>query len=749
VLGLLSALLALGTSGAAASSGIPSAEIRRIDGGITIDGVLDDPAWPRAGRVETWFETSPGDNVPPKVQTTGYLAYDDRYLYVAFECRDPDPRRIRAPLSDLDGLTGNVDHAGVLIDSRNDGKTGLLFAASASGVQYDSIWDDTVGTDDTAPDFYWDAAAKVGASGWSLEMRIPFASLRYTERSPESWRFVLYRIYPREFWYRLASAPWPRGVDCWVCGANRMRGLHDLPRGGGVVVAPYASARRTAEAAGGRLAPASIEGALGADVKWTPSASQAFDLTVRPDFSQLESDTAQIAVNERFALFYPEKRPFFLEGRDLLSSPLAPLYSVSTPLQAVYTRTLTSPRWGARATGRFESASYTALAADDRGGGTVIIPSPTGSTSAPQDFHSEVVLGRVRRDFGRSFLGLVTTNRWIDGGGENHVVGPDLQWRPNLKDTVTGQWLLSWSVTPDRPDLAEEWDGRRLHGHALGLRWHHRTSSYDWFGDLKDVSGSFRADNGFVPQAGFREGYFDAGWTVWPAGVVNRVRFFALADVAEDTAGRLLGRQASLGLGFNGAHDSAGRLRVAFDRVRTGMVVLPRTQLVADLGASPSRWLTAVQLSATVGGAIDFDGHRMGSGADLVVFASIQATRHLELRLTASRRFLDVDDGGVQARRLFTAEIDRIRATYAFTRRALLRVVAQRTETRRGSVDSGAPAMAREAALDLSGLFSYRLNWQTAVFLGYGDSRAAVGEDAALAPRHRELFLKVSYALHR
>src|SRR5262249_40401941 len=146
----------------------------------------------------------------------------------------------------------------------------------------------------------------------------------------------------------------------------------------------------------------------------------AIDATVRPDFSQIESDAAQIVANERFALSFPEKRPFFLEGSDLFS----------TPIHAVYTRTVTSPSLGLRGTGRIGATAYTARVAHDRGGGLVILPGPEGSDFAAQDFSSDVGVMRVRHDFGRSFVSLLATSRVIDKGGDNLVVGPDFQWRP-------------------------------------------------------------------------------------------------------------------------------------------------------------------------------------------------------------------------------------------------------------------------------------------------------------------------------
>src|SRR5438094_7989665 len=159
----------------------------------------------------------------------------------------------------------------------------------------------------------------------------------------------------------------PRGGNCFICRSNPLVGLEHLPAGGHIVAAPDITASETARPRGELGAPivnAPVKPHAGLDVKYTPNADNAIDLTAKPDFSQVESDTAQIAANERFALFFPEKRPFFLEGVNLLA----------TPIQAVYTRTITAPRWGGRATGKEGGITYTALAAEDAGGGSVMIP---------------------------------------------------------------------------------------------------------------------------------------------------------------------------------------------------------------------------------------------------------------------------------------------------------------------------------------------------------------------------------------
>jgi len=167
--------------------------ITRASGPIEIDGETSDAAWRDAARVDDWYETTPGDNTQPRVNSAAYLTFDDRYLYVAFEFSDPEPSKIRAPYAEPDNLASSHDYGGVYIDAANDGKTAMAFLATPRGVRYDAIMSDAAGAEDAAADFYWDAAAKVTDAGWTLEMRIPFASLRYRNSDPQTWGILLYR----------------------------------------------------------------------------------------------------------------------------------------------------------------------------------------------------------------------------------------------------------------------------------------------------------------------------------------------------------------------------------------------------------------------------------------------------------------------------------------------------------------------------------------------------------------------------
>ncbi|HTS02412.1 MAG TPA: DUF5916 domain-containing protein, partial [Thermoanaerobaculia bacterium] len=474
----------------------PRFPVSRASGPIAVDGLLDDSGWKGAAELRDFYEISPGDNTPPKVKTTAWVTYDDRFFYVAIRCDDPRPREIKAQYVERDHVNSDQDFAGIMLDTRNDGRTGIEFFVNPYGIQDDFVRDESVvngSNEDASPDFHWDAAARITAGGWQLEMRIPFSSLRYGRGDPQTWGIVVFRSLTRDFRYQIASNRSPRESSCFICHATKLDGLAGLPHGGRAVVAPYGTLTESGvprEGPGSPYRNEPVRGNGGIDLKWIPSESTAFDGTINPDFSQIESDVAQISANNRFALFYPEKRPFFMERSQLFNSPV----------QAIYTRTITSPRWGARASGDTDGTAWTVLAAEDRGGGTVIIPGPARSSLAPQDFSSFVAIGRAEHNLsGRSFAGFLVTDREISGGGHNRVLGPDFLWAPNDQDQVTGQLLLSATETPDRPDLSPDWDGRTFSSRALTAQWAHSSTHWNWNVITRDVGDGFRADVGYVP----------------------------------------------------------------------------------------------------------------------------------------------------------------------------------------------------------------------------------------------------------
>jgi hypothetical protein len=469
------------------------------------------------------------------------------------------------------------------------------------------------------------------------------------------------------------------------------------------------------------------------------------DLTVKPDFSQIESDTAQISANERFALFYPEKRPFFLEGVDLLQ----------TPIQAVYTRTITDPTWGTRLTGKEGNLRYTALVARDGGGGLVILPGSNGSSTAPQDFASTVAIGRVKRQIGRSFVGAVVTDREItsDGGGSSRLAGPDFEWRPSHADVLTGQLLFSDTRTPNQPDLAGAWDGRRQTGTALQSYFTHNTRHFDWFGGYTDISEGFRADLGFVPQVGYRQGSVSSGWTVHPKGPISRERTFFNAQYQTDSSGRVITRNIMPGFGMDTKWNGFVQIRYTNDETRAGDTLIGRQQFGFTVQFSPSRRISQIAVDSTMGQDIDFDNARPATGYTLNLHATIVPTDHLSLDAIRNSRSL-----GVAAGHLFTEQVTRGKATYTFTSRMFVRLIGQYVSTTRQPQLYAFGVADRSGTFSGSALFAYKLNWQSVMFVGYGDDRelsAPFGQPPAPAPPRRlqpvdrQFFVKLSYALQR
>jgi hypothetical protein len=742
-------LLVLGLATTARAQGTAAApetlNIARATGAITIDGGLDDPGWKGIPGVEKWYETNPGDNTPPKVRNVGYLAYDEKYFYAAFEFDDPHPKSIRAPYGDRDSIGSPLDYGGVILDARNTGRTAILFLVNPRGIQYDAVSDDSSG-EDSSPDFFWDSAARITEKGWQLELRIPFSTLRYPKTDPQTWAIMLYRNHPRDFRYQYFSTTLPRGGNCFICRSNPLESLSGLPSAGGIVVAPYASAGQQwsaqDETAGRPLRRSPFDGDGGLDVKWRPTANTALDGTLNPDFSQIESDVAQISTNERFALFFSEKRPFFLEGIELFS----------TPIQAVYTRTITSPRWGLRGTGKFGPVTYTALAAEDRGGGSVTLPGPLSSDLADQDFRSWIGMARLKREFGRSFVSALVVDREIDGsqgGGHNRVFGPDFRWQKGDTDTVTGQILFSQTRTPNRSDLTEEWTGDELSGHAAKAWWSHSTKSFDLYTQFQDLSDEFRADSGFVPQVGYRQEYVETGWTFRPTGFVRRQRVFTWLDHQTDRDNNLIQQFFTVGTGLDARFNSFFQVRYNYDKFLAGERVLPRHSATWQLQFVPSQLVSQITTDGRIGQEIDFDNNRRGRGISINFSASLRPTDHLAITLNNSRRYVDVDDAQGLNVRLFTAKVDRIRATYTFNSRSFLRAVAQWVDTTRDPSLYVDEVDRHSREFGGSFLFAYKLNWQTVLFLGYGDGQELDERQEALKPLDRSLFMKISYAFQR
>jgi hypothetical protein len=720
----------------------PKIKMARITTPITVDGSLSDPGWAEATEVPLIYEINPGDNTTPAVKTLARIGYDDKFFYASFWCEDPDIGKLRAPFVDRDGINDDQDYVGILLDVENQDHSAIDFWIGPRGIQADSVFFEGTFTEDFGPDYFWQSAGAIGTDSWTAEVAIPLSSLRYPKDDPQDWALMMYRTFPRDRNYQFYNVRVPRGSSCFLCNSATIEGIAGLPQGAHWVLAPYGAVTNT-KFYGDPLSPldddTTTKGQVGLDAKWLPNADTIIDATINPDFSQIEADTAQISVNERFALFYPEKRPFFLEHVDLLQ----------TPIPVVYTRTITQPLWGARLTGKTGGTNYTALVASDEGGGTVIIPGPVFSQTAPQNYESTVAIARVRQDLGDSFAGVLATGRVIEGGGYNTVVGGDFHWQAGDDDIINGQYLYSFSQNPDRPDLYPGWVGQKQSGFGWQTEWLHSTSTWEWNLGYADFAPGFLADDGFVPQVGYREGEAGIGYRFFPTGFFSRLRPLAGANYATDRENDLISRRYFPGIAFQAQWSLRGEIDYNFEAVRIDGRTLEFNRVVWSLQASPSRWVPRVTFAGNYGQQPDVFNVRVGNGGSLSASTTIRPTAHLALDLLGERQWIDETVDG-RGGRLFTATVARAKAIYVFNSRMYFRVIGQYLETTRDPLLWTDPVPVKEAEFSGSALFAYKLNWQTVLFAGYGDNRAlfeTTGID--LRPQTRQFLLKLSYAFQK
>ncbi len=311
-------------------------DVPTLSGDVVIDGVPDEDFWSQARTIELTYETQPADNAPAAVKTTAYIADNGREVLLAFRAEDPDPSKIRAFLRDRDSLWSD-DFIGFTIDTFNDQRRAYEFYVNPLGAQGDLIIDGATGNEDDSWDGLWDSAAKINATGYTVEIRIPYSTLRFQQTNGvvQKWGVDFLRFRPRDNRYRISNNKLIRGNNCYLCGLSKLQGFANANPGRDLEVTPtftaaYAESRNNPTAA---WQSDGTQYELGVDVKWGIGSNLTLNGTINPDFSQVESDQAQLNLNTTFALFFPEKRPFFLEGADYFS----------TPFNVVYTRSVQDP----------------------------------------------------------------------------------------------------------------------------------------------------------------------------------------------------------------------------------------------------------------------------------------------------------------------------------------------------------------------------------------------------------------------
>ena len=683
----------------------------------TIDGRLDDAVWQDAARITEFVQRQPVDGAPATEDTEVFLAYDNSNIYLAFHAKYQDPGILRANHVDRDRAGFGDDTIRVYFDTFLDQQRAYVFSVNGYGVQGDSIVASRGGggfggggrggggrSGIPRGDSSWDALFNSGGQlvedGFTAEMAIPFKSLRYPARGravPHTWGFQIVReIRGKD--ETVVWSPVSRDIAGFLPQMGVLDGMRGLSTSRNLEIQPTFTAFRfgTFDEALGTVVDGDLRPEGGANFKYGVTSNLTTDFTLNPDFSQIESDRPQVEVNQRFAVFFPELRPFFLEG--------AEIFQIQAPVTVVHTRTIVDPLYGAKLTGKAGKTTLGVLYANDEAPGAAADPLDPGFDKSAHTF-----VGRVRYDlYSESFVGAIFTDReFIDGS--SRLAGIDSNFR--LGDTYS----LGFQAL--RTDHRDE-DGLETDGYLLNTSFRQRGRNLSYGASAYALSPDFQTDVGFVRRTDQRRFNINASydwrpesWIISWGPSVRYGRNYDFDQVLQDedfSTGVSANFARNIRYSFNVNRDMERYQGINFNKRSYRMFGNVGTSRVISFGGG-FNW----------GDEIYFDRANpfLGRESGFRTFISLRPVSRFSSSININTsRFTDphgvfipgLNDGDVdENREIFNVNIFRALSTYQFTDRLLFRNITEFNTY--------------DETLGLNFLVTYRVNSGTVFYIGYDD----------------------------
>lgn len=451
-------------------------------------------------KITGFIQQYPTDGAQPTQRTEVYMGYDHQNLYVVWLCFDKEPGKIRAHMARREVIFDD-DYVEITLDTFHDQRRGLVFSTNPMGIQADGIWSENSGND-TSWDTVWNTWGKLTQQGYVVIQAIPFHNLRFPKGQAEPiWGFTLDRQIPRadegDYWPRVSAK-----VSGLLNQEANLSGLEGIEPSKNMQFNPYVYAQtfhtiNQDVSTNPVFQSKTFDGKAGLDSKIIFQDKWVLDTTIEPDFSQIESDQPQNTVNQRFAVFFPEKRPFFLENSNFFET-----LNFYQQNRLVFTRNIVDPQFGARLTGKDGPWAVGLLVADDRSPGEDVLPGdPLFGKRA------YFAVGRVAYDVGKnSTVGLIYTDREF-AGDFNRVGGFDFNFKLNKNWNLVYRGVVSSTL-----------DNANKNGYAFGSN--HDGSvvgngeRFTLVAQYQDITGGFRALLGFIHRTDIRRlnGYYHFYW---------------------------------------------------------------------------------------------------------------------------------------------------------------------------------------------------------------------------------------------
>ncbi len=696
-------------------AGQTTVPLPKVEATVTIDGRLDEPVWAGAAILNGFSLYQPADGRAAPDSTEVRVWYSSDAMYFGIRAY-AESSTVAATLADRDRISSD-DNVELHLDTFHERNRAFVFIVNPFGVQADGTKSEGggfipgsnvgPGQNDLSADFIWQSRGRLTAWGYEVEVRIPFSSLRYASASVQEWGLQVDRHVQRNG-YEETWTPARRASASFITQAGTLSGLTGMKHGQIVELNPeFTNTTRGSAAPDGWQYKSDPQ--LGGNVRWAMGSNFVLNGTVKPDFSQVEADATQVAADERFALFYPEKRPFFVEALD----------QFNVPNQLVYTRTIVQPDGAAKLTGKIGRSDVAVLSAQDNG---------------------TVDIVRLRRGIGeQSQAGLLYSDR-VGNGRTNRVAGADAKFVFGRIYFAQFQAVQSFTSVNGVSTSGPMWEAVvDATNRAWGFHY-----------NVLGIHPDFRADNGFVPRTGYVKPNAANRFTWYgkPGAFAERFNVFATAngiwkydDIFEGKSLLEDALSAQMQLTLRGGWTVGFTPRIAsfaFDPAdyRGYVGFTPSDRISTLVGgftlATPQFQKFAFSASTTVGNDVDFletsRVRRLDFGAGL----DLRPSDRLRVNATyASTSFARRFTGGQSA----FSRIPRVKVEYQLARPLFVRVVSQYTATHRealldprtGAVIQLASGPSRETSnnvLRTDWLVSYRPAPGTVFFLGYGGSLA-------------------------
>ncbi|HEY1985429.1 MAG TPA: hypothetical protein VGG85_08470 [Terracidiphilus sp.] len=456
----------------------------------------------KLAHLTNFIQNQPTDGAPATEDTEVWLARTNNALFVVAICFDRHPELIRSHLARRENILKD-DYVALLLDPFQDRLRGVEFQVNPAGVQADAAWTESNGPD-YSYDQVWDSEGRITSKGWMALIAIPFRSIRFPAVGRD-WGVVLWRNLPRnseqDYWPRVSA-----NVSGVLSQEGTLRGIEGVTGSHNVQINPYVLGQNehkleTVDPNNPFFSTRNAEATAGGEAKAIWRDAVVFDGTVNPDFSDVESDQPQFTVDQRYPVYFPELRPFFLENASYFAAPLTLLY----------TRNIVRPDWGVRVTGKLGRTNLGLLAIDDREPGETV-------TAGDPLFHSKAdfYVGRVSQDLGQgSNVGLMYTDEEF-GSGWNRIGGADFTWRVDKHWTVLGQMVESSTRESDRRSAATVFPSGYRAGPASDVQLQRNGHAFNMFNEYQDISTGFDSLPGFFQTSDIRSDHLHADYQWFP-----------------------------------------------------------------------------------------------------------------------------------------------------------------------------------------------------------------------------------------